>query len=831
LTKRLHGLIERLETQPLHWGYTAATFFAIVIVRNIIEGALGPTGAIGFTYFSSSSAMMVLDHFVLFYTTLFLAFSLLLSCLARERVGRVMKVATPAWLLVLIPPVLDYLISGGAGIKITYVSELGNVVLRFFDPRASLEYISPGQRVEILAACLLGGAYVRVKARSWPRAFVGFFGIYAILAVVGFLPSAFARLSAYLSGAGAVPARLAYDLAYKTGGIVPDESRKLALLFLFSSLLLGWAAYARHAPEKARAMLRGYRPLRSAHYVGLTLFGAAFAAAIFLQAGVRIAGGGDVLGLLAALAATFLAFQSSAAVNDVFDAEGDRIAGNTRPLATNELSRKDVVGQAIVLGTASLLLALNVKYSTFLTLLLAYSVSLVYSMPPLRLKRVPLVSTLSLGLISFLTALTGFSLFAEERALALFPPRLAWVLVLSFGLGFAAKDLKDVEGDRATGVATLPVLLGPERGRAAIAALVFISYALIPCFLEQRVLVAPSIVLAAASAAIALRWRKRNLDRVLLAICLAFTLFVAVVVVLNAAEAANVSPRIAGAKAAERHAGRAWARRDWPRAIAYAEAAEASPRMPYLQERAGVALFESRQDEEAIRFLERALSLDPSSPITREYLSAALARDGREDLAYGILREAVARGIRPRVFLSLVGESRLRVGDPGGAVAWFERALATGQPDIPARLRLAEALRATGETGRAARELVYSVERHPSSPQAHDALGKFLNTQRDHELAANAFRRAVELDPGEPTFWNNLGVALRLDGRYAEALAALDEATRLAPRMVDPYYNRGEIARATGREEEARRQFLLALEIDPSFRPARAALEGAALID
>ena len=66
-----------------------------MLARNLLEGALGPSGAIGFVYFSSPSALMVLDHFVFFYLSLFLTFSLILSVLARERVGRVMKVMTP----------------------------------------------------------------------------------------------------------------------------------------------------------------------------------------------------------------------------------------------------------------------------------------------------------------------------------------------------------------------------------------------------------------------------------------------------------------------------------------------------------------------------------------------------------------------------------------------------------------------------------------------------------------------------------------------------------------------------------------------------------------
>ncbi len=825
-------LVDDLESAPSHWGYSLATFLGVVVMRNLLEGALGPKGALGFTYFSSPSALMVLDHFVFFYVTLFLAISILLSSMARRPIGAVMKVMTPAWLLLLIPPFLDYLVSAGQGIKITYVSDLGGVILRFFDPGSSLERISPGQRIEIIAACLLGAAYVRVRTRSWLRSVGTFAGIYLILAAAGFLPVAYSRLSWFLAGEAPSPGAFLYDMTFKAGGVVPDESRKLALLFLLSSSVLGFWAYARHSPAKLRAMLRGLRPLRSTHYVGLALFGAALSYLIFARAGVRLAGGGDALGLIGILAATFLAFQSSAAVNDLFDVEGDRIAGSRRPLATGALSRRDVVAQAVVLGAASMLFAVNVKYAVLLALVLVYVLSLLYSMPPLRLKRFPLVSSMTLGVVSFLACIVGFAAFAEERALALFPARLGWLIVLSFGLGFAAKDLKDVDGDRATGIHTLPVLLGPARGRALVAALVFAGYVVVPVLLPVRLLVAPSIAMGLLSAALVMRWRRPGLDRTLLAGCLAFTLFVAVAVLLNLATVVDVDPRGAVSKASEFMARRAQAMHQWPEAAAgYGRAAAAFPEMPELQRLAGMALYESGKPAEAVRFLDKAVLMDPSSPVSRECISASLSAAGKADVAELCIKDAVARNVRPRIFLSLLGEIRMADGDADAAAEAFRQALALGQPEMPTRIQLADAYVMAGRMRSARRELEGVLLRYPLSARAHDSYGKFLNERKEYRHAAAEFRKALDLEPDEAVFWNNLGVALRLQGDYDAALRAFDEATKLAPRSPDPYFNRGEIARAVGREDEARRQYLLALELDPNFAPARAALEGGLFIN
>ncbi|MFH1864629.1 MAG: UbiA family prenyltransferase [Candidatus Eisenbacteria bacterium] len=828
MTRDLTSIIEDAERSPLPWGYVAATFLAMVLARNLLEGALGPDGAVGFVYFTSPSSLMVLDHFALFYTSLFLSFALILSALARERVGAVMRVMTPAWALLLLPPVLDYLLTSGEGMKITYVLDLRPVVLRFFDPRASFESISPGQRVEILGACLLAATYVRLKTRSWAKAAVGLLAIYAALALHGVLPSLFARGSLAFTRAAA-SAEFAYFSVFKAGGIVADESRKLALLFLLTSSVLGWFAYRRHAPAKAMALWRSIRPLRALHYLGLVSFGIALGWVLFSRYGVEFAGPGDVLGMLATCLATLCAFQASVAINDLFDEEGDRVAGERRPLVEGTLTRRDLTGQALVFSAAALLYALNVKYPTFLFMVLALIVSFVYSAPPLRLKRFPLVSSLTLGLVSLAACLVGFSVYAEERALALFPSPLAWVIVLSFGLGFAAKDIKDIDGDEATGVWTLPVLLGPAAGRVAVAVLVLLGYLSVAVLLPYRVLAVPAVLLGLGSAAMVFVWRKPQLAELLLAVCLVFTAAVAFVALRDIAPllertASADSPREATAAQFRASTAEAWS--DWASASAgFTEAARVFEDDPDVQLRAGATLFEQGRYRDALPFLALAVDLDRSSPIALEYLVKAESKVGRIDSAEWLIREAIRNGVRPGVFYAVWGEQRMTAGMPGAAAALFERALRLGRPDVPTRIRLADGLLGANQKIRARTQYQTAVASRPSSAEARDALGRFHAAVREPEQAVRQLEEAVRLDPDVALYWNNLGAALRMAGRNRESLDAVDESARLDPRAPEPYYNRGLTLDALGRTSDARRQYLLALEIDPRHAPARAALD------
>jgi homogentisate phytyltransferase/homogentisate geranylgeranyltransferase len=823
--RRLAAAIEGLESSTAPWGAWAATFVGLVVARNLLEGVLGPSRVLGFSHFASPSALMVLDHFLLFYVSVFLAIAILLSWAAREEIGRVMKAMTPAWTIVLLPPIVDFLTTGGEGARLSYVLSLESVVLRFFDPRAAVEHVSAGQRVEILLACHLAMLYVRVKTRSWPRAIGTFFAVYGIVAAHGVLPSVYARLAWLATEGTKVAHSVAYDAAFKAGGMIVEESRKLAIVFLATSTALGWATFGRHAAGAARAVCANVRPLRSLHYVVMTGFGIALAWAIFARAGVALGGAGDYLAIVATLAATFFAFQASVWLNDIFDVDADRIAEPGRPLPAGTVDRGLAVRLALTFAATALLFALNVKYATFLTLALALVASLLYSAPPLRLKRFPIVGTLTLGAASLLAALTGFSVLAEERAFVIFPAGLAWLLVLSFGAAFSAKDLKDTEGDRATGTYSFPVLLGPARGKAIVAVLVFVGYLLVPLLLPYAWLGWTALLAGAASVALVYLWKRPRVDRVLLVLYLAFALLTAITVVRDVEALTGRSDPLIDAKSSGYAAARARALGDRESAArAYAAAAEVQSDDPRLLELAGVALVESGEPEHAHRFLERSLGIDPSSPVAREYLAAATARAGWEDEAREILSWAVSEGVRPGVMIAQLGELDLESGDAITAAARFADALSLGRPDVPVRIRLGDALLAAGDAAAATREYETVVERRPSSHEARDALGRLLHARGELDRALEELREATALAPDEARYWNNVAVVYRDLEMYAQALDALETATVLDPRLADAYYNRGRVLGALGRQGEARRQYLLALEIDPGFAPARAAL-------
>lgn len=839
LKERLAATVERLETSELRWPWLLVTWLSFIVLRNLMEGVLGPSRAIGFTYFASQSALMVLDHFVLFYASVFLTITLLLSALTGERVDRVIRASIPAWIIVLIPPLFDFLVTFGEGYHISYILSLQGVLVEFFDPRVALDRISPGQRIEIVLACLLAASYVGVKTRRWGRALLTFVLVYVVIGLHGVLPSVFARLSWWmrhdlaganipdaLSTAGGYAgsaAAAAYDGAFRSGGIVLEESRKLALLFLITTTVLGWIVYGRAAPTSERAFRFGFRPLRTLHYLGMAALGVAFGWMLFAGEGVRLGSGGDTLGMLGTLLAVLFAFLSSVALNDLCDEEADRISMQPRPLALGMATRRETVVQAGVFATLALLYAINISYATFLIVALSLGLSFIYSSPPARLKRIPLLSTLILGVLSYVTAVAGFSALAGERAFVLFPPSVGWLLVLAFAAAFTAKDLKDVDGDRATGTVTIPTLFGPRAGRVAVAVLVLIGYLLAPLFLPYGLLIWPALVLGIASAVVVLRSHGRREDGLLLTAYLAFAFLVALLIVGNPETVMPNNNPIVASRAAELRARECEVFELWPEAAdAYALALTplAAP-THHLLIHAGVAMYRAGRAAEALPVLEEALKHSPTSPLAREYHAAATYELGGVEAALSAATETANQGIRPEFFRGHEGALAAEAGEHGRAGRAYEAALMLGASNAETRIRLSDLFERRGDLPAAARQLELAALANPHSALVANAFGLYLLRRDDPDGSVAHFIRATELDKGNGSYWSNLSAALRETGERERALVAADVAVALSPRLADAYYNRGVAYEELSRADDALQQYLLALEIDPGFGPAR----------
>ena len=165
-------------------------------------------------------------------------------------------------------------------------------------------------------------------------------------------------------------------------------------------------------------------------------------------------------------------------INQLTDVEIDRVNKPHLPLAAGELSREGAWRIVALAAVVPLVLALTQGALETAAVVGALAVGAAYSLPPVRLKRFPVVAALCIsGVRAVAVNLGMYGHFALAFGGSLTIPDSVWALtvfVLPFSFAIAVlKDVPDREGDRRFRIATFTVRLGPQRAfRLGLAALV-----------------------------------------------------------------------------------------------------------------------------------------------------------------------------------------------------------------------------------------------------------------------------------------------------------------------------------------------------------------------
>ena len=176
---------------------------------------------------------------------------------------------------------------------------------------------------------------------------------------------------------------------------------------------------------------------------------------------------------------------TSQAVNDWFDREVDAINEPHRPIPSGRMPGR--WGLWVAIAWTLLSLAVAATLGTFVLLSAAAGLVLAwaYSAPPLRLKKNGWWGNAACGF-----CYEGLAWFTGAAAMAggtMPEPRIIAVAVL-YSLGahgiMTLNDFKSIEGDRRTGIGSLPVRLGPERAALVACAVMAVPQAVVAVLLS-----------------------------------------------------------------------------------------------------------------------------------------------------------------------------------------------------------------------------------------------------------------------------------------------------------------------------------------------------------
>jgi len=252
---------------------------------------------------------------------------------------------------------------------------------------------------------------------------------------------------------------------------------------------------ADHLDRYATVLLSG-RYSRHVYYSGIFASGFAYS-----LTSVGAAVSTALPALMAGVVQINVLFLSSLILNNIHDAPIDAVNGKANTLAFGTIPTRIHLRVVAALVAVSCLFALARSPNALAITLLIQVTAYLYSCPPARLKRFFLLNTAVIALATVLAVLLGY-VWAPGADLARVPWGFLVVLFVALTLAFHVKDINDLPGDKAYGIATMVTVFGEKTGRRICAGLALCGYLTVSVaarsqtFLHLSLLPATATVLA-----------------------------------------------------------------------------------------------------------------------------------------------------------------------------------------------------------------------------------------------------------------------------------------------------------------------------------------------
>jgi eukaryotic-like serine/threonine-protein kinase len=202
----------------------------------------------------------------------------------------------------------------------------------------------------------------------------------------------------------------------------------------------------------------------------------------------------------------------------------------------------------------------------------------------------------------------------------------------------------------------------------------------------------------------------------------------------------------------------------------------------------GVARRLQGKQEEGLKLLEKANSLDPSNVFVIENRAENFLRMGRFDEAEQVTNTGIDKYPKDRIFRDLLGTIYFRQGKYTEAEAYFRKSIDVAPDGVISYANLSAVLLNQGRGDEALAILQKGLQIRQSG-QLYSNLGNVLFNRGDYVGAAAAFERAASSSKGSAANylrWANLGDTLRwIPGRENASRDAYKEAIALLRPLLD----------------------------------------------
>jgi len=153
-------------------------------------------------------------------------------------------------------------------------------------------------------------------------------------------------------------------------------------------------------------------------------------------------------------------------LNDLVDADLDRVNGKKRPIPSGLVSKRQAQAfVALTFGAAVLLTVFTFRPISLIIITLMLAIGVAYSAPKIALMKWFLIKTVSIAIFYILCALLGMT-SSYNLGLAMESPVLVTSVLLTLAImvfiSSTLNDMGDLDGDRDAGRRTIPIVIGND---------------------------------------------------------------------------------------------------------------------------------------------------------------------------------------------------------------------------------------------------------------------------------------------------------------------------------------------------------------------------------
>ncbi len=431
--------VKPVEESKMPLGAFVLLAAAYILARNLFEGAFESMHLLGLSTITLLGVEEMFLHLMFSWMYLFMVIIVLLSFTTGHDIRKITRVLLTYSFIILIPPFVDFIFMPG-GFRLAYPNDISvtfkilYVLARpwiIFDPRMVYEYsqnlpygASPGMGIEIILGIILVFIYTWMRSPTTKRRIIALVLIPLVLFGTILLTGGAQVLMASFPG----DAHLSKTV-YFSGGLITSPTRKYALIVILPFIVVLFVGLLLYNKEKARMLIRSIDPFQA-------VLGAVAACAGFLFAWLGLK---DVLTGVPRNPFDYIALLGLA-VMGATSTSTRLFLSSTWDAAKPQDERKTFARAAGGMLILTVALAWCLGYSNLFILVVSLVFGLINAMPPLRLARWSVPSSLANSFAVLMLVYCGYSLFATERTFTVFPWWLSLAVFAPLLLLFLARE-------------------------------------------------------------------------------------------------------------------------------------------------------------------------------------------------------------------------------------------------------------------------------------------------------------------------------------------------------------------------------------------------------